>query len=61
MSDNSSKKKLFTNPRWTQDPGAVPTGEHYPLTEEEKKWVKEQDEKWKKMLPKLKAQRIKKK
>lgn len=55
--DNKENTKLFSHPRWNEDPGAVPTGETFELTEETKKWVEEQDEKWKKTIEKLKSQR----
>lgn len=53
----NKKDNLFSNPRWNQDPGAVMTAETFQLTKEEKKYLAEQDKKWKKTLNKLKTKR----
>ncbi len=52
--------KLFSNPRWNQNPGAKVIATNVKLTEEQKKWAEEQAKKWKEDLKKLKAKRNKK-
>lgn len=51
------KKKLFSSPRWHQDPGAVRTGIKKKLTEEEKEIVKREQLEWKEELKRLKINR----
>lgn len=53
--------KLFSNPRWNQNPGAKVIATNVKLTEEQKKWAEEQDKKWKEDLKKLKEKRNNKK
>lgn len=49
--------KLFSNPRWNQDPGAKVIAKNVKLTEEQKKWADEQAKKWEEDLKKLKEKR----
>lgn len=57
MKETKKKNKPFSNPRWNQDMGAISTGKTFKLTEEEKKYLKEQDQKWQETLKKLKSKR----
>lgn len=61
MKEKKNNNKPFSHPRWNEDPGAVPTGETFEMTEETKKWSEEQDKKWKETLKKLKEKRALKK
>lgn len=61
MKEKQSNYKLFSSHRWNQNPGAVPTGKTFELTEETKKWSEEQDKKWKETLKKLKEKKVAKK
>lgn len=56
MRKTGKTSKPFSNPRWNQDIGAVPTGKTFKLTEEQKQYLKEQDKKWRETLKKLKSE-----
>ena len=57
MENNKKDYKPFSSPRWTQDPGAVLTGETFELTEEDKKEIEQDDKEWEETLKKLKEMR----
>lgn len=54
MMDN---KKLFSNPRWTQNPGPVNTGKKFKITKDMKSWSEEESKKWKETVKKLEKER----
>lgn len=58
MKETEKTNKPFSNPRWNQDMGAIATGKTFKLTEEEKKYLKEQDQKWQEILKKLKSKKM---
>lgn len=51
------EQKLFTNPKWHQDPGAKVIATGIELTEEQKKRAEEHKKEWAKILEKLKKKR----
>ena len=57
----NKKEKPFSNPRWSQDPGLVPTGKKRELTEEEKKLAEELGKEWQVELEELKKKKEKNK
>lgn len=61
MKEKQSNYKPFSSHRWNQEMGAVPTGETFELTDEDKKYLEEQDKKWQETLKKLKEKKVAKK
>lgn len=57
MEEKKQEGKPFSNPRWNQNLGAVATGEMFEMTDEDKKYVEEQDKKWKETLKKIKEKK----
>lgn len=53
----NEETKPFSHQRWNQNLGAVPTGETFKLTKEDKKYLEQQDKKWEETLKKLKSKK----
>ena len=51
----NEEQRPFSEKRWNQELGAVPTGETFQLTKEDKKYLEQQDKKWEEILKKLKS------